>query len=72
MEELHILSVAFVMVKDGMSFPQYVDENIFQPLGMVRSTSRQPVPELLASDLAVGYWYRGNAYEAAPFIYSHA
>lgn len=56
----------------GMSFSEYIDENIFQPLGMSRSTFRQPVPESMASDLAVGYWYRGNAYEAAPFIYAHA
>ncbi len=54
----------------GMSFAEYIDENIFQPLGMSRSTFRQPVPESMASDLAVGYWYRGDAYEAAPFIYA--
>lgn len=54
----------------GMSFSEYIDENIFQPLGMSRSTFRQPISESMASDLAVGYWYKGNAYEAAPFIYA--
>lgn len=56
----------------GTSFSEYVEKNIFQPLGMVRSTFQQPVPEDLASDLAVGYKYKDGNYEAAPFIYTHA
>jgi CubicO group peptidase (beta-lactamase class C family) len=39
----------------GMPFEQYAEEHIFEPLGMNRSTFRQPLPADLASDMAVGY-----------------
>jgi CubicO group peptidase (beta-lactamase class C family) len=42
----------------GMPYEQYIEENILGPLGMARSTFRQPVPSALADDLAVGYVYR--------------
>jgi hypothetical protein len=41
-----------------MPYEQYVEDNIFGPLGMARSTFRQPVPPALSDDLAVGYAYR--------------
>jgi CubicO group peptidase (beta-lactamase class C family) len=46
----------------GMPYEQYVEENIFGPLGMARSTFRQPLPPALADDLAVGYTYRQGDY----------
>lgn len=39
----------------GESFSDYVENRIFTPLGMSRSTLRQPVPQHLAVDLAQGY-----------------
>ncbi|MDQ1287986.1 MAG: hypothetical protein QG622_1551 [Actinomycetota bacterium] len=36
-------------------FPVYVEENIFKPLKMTRSTFRQPVPQELASFVSTGY-----------------
>jgi CubicO group peptidase (beta-lactamase class C family) len=42
----------------GMSWEEYLERNIFGPLGMTRSSTRQPVPEALASDVA-------NVYEAS-------
>jgi hypothetical protein len=47
----------------GMPYEQYVEENIFGPLGMTRSTFRQPPPPALADDLAVGYRYDQGAYQ---------
>ena len=45
----------------GMPYEQYVEDNIFEPLGMTRSTFRQPPPPALADDQAVGYVYdQGN------------
>lgn len=46
-----------VLVEDvsGRSFDDYVDAEVFGPLGMARSTFRQPPPEALRGDLAVGY-----------------
>jgi CubicO group peptidase (beta-lactamase class C family) len=39
----------------GEPFYAYVENHIFAPLGMERSTLRQPVPAELADDLAAGY-----------------
>jgi CubicO group peptidase (beta-lactamase class C family) len=39
----------------GRSFDDYVEENIFQPLNMTRSTFRQPLPTGLASSMSSGY-----------------
>jgi len=39
----------------GRPFPQYIDENIFKPLGMSRSTFVQPLPAALASQMSNGY-----------------
>jgi CubicO group peptidase (beta-lactamase class C family) len=44
----------------GTPFPQYIDENILQPLGMTRSSFLLP-PEL-APDLAIGYNYASGKY----------
>jgi len=45
----------------GMPYEQYVEDNIFGPLGMTRSTFRQPPPPALADNQAVGYVYaQGN------------
>jgi len=46
----------------GMPYEQYVEDNIFGPLEMARSTFRQPVPSALADDLAVGYVYDQGDY----------
>jgi len=39
----------------GMSFDDYLDKNIFQPLDMQHSTFRQPLPEQLKGDMSGGY-----------------
>lgn len=39
----------------GKSFDYYVEQNIFQPLGMAHSTFRQPLPAAFDPDMAVGY-----------------
>lgn len=39
----------------GKPFNDYVDENIFKPLGMNHSTFRQPLPENLAPNMSSGY-----------------
>ena len=41
----------------GMPLAEYVEKNIFTPLGMTRSTLRQPLPPALAADLSNGYHY---------------
>jgi hypothetical protein len=39
----------------GLPFEEYVEAHIFEPLGMARSTFRQPLPGELAGELALGY-----------------
>jgi CubicO group peptidase (beta-lactamase class C family) len=39
----------------GEPFESYVERHIYAPLGMTRSTFRQPVPEQLKADLSQGY-----------------
>ena len=39
----------------GQSFESYVDEHIFQPLGMQQATFEEPLPDHLAAHMAQGY-----------------
>lgn len=46
----------------GMSLNDYVEQNILNPLGMSRTTLRQPLPSSLAPMLSKGYQYSGGVY----------
>lgn len=39
----------------GLSFDDYLDQNIFRPLGMTKSSFRQPLPEALMAGMGLGY-----------------
>ena len=39
----------------GLSFDDYVEQRIFQPLGMTRSSFRQPLPPQLLAGMSKGY-----------------
>jgi len=41
--------------RSGMSFDDYVEKNIFQPLGMNHSSFRQPLPKKLQPFMSQGY-----------------
>lgn len=49
----------------GMPFDDYVEKEIFQPLGMRYATFRQPLPEALAAQMSSGYPRAGQG--AKPF-----
>jgi CubicO group peptidase (beta-lactamase class C family) len=51
----------------GMSFADYVRQNIFEPLGMERSTFVEPLPEHLAADMAKSYAVEAGAFAEKPF-----
>jgi CubicO group peptidase (beta-lactamase class C family) len=51
----------------GMPFAEYVEKNIFEPLGMDRSTFREPLPKDLAPDMAVGYKRKNGLYVPGSF-----
>ncbi len=52
-------------------FIDYIEANLFEPLGMTRSTFLQPPPPLLWEDLATGYQYKKsrNEFESVPYLY---
>lgn len=44
----------------GMSYDDYLEEYLFEPLGMGYTTARQPLPERFSEDMSKGYgWERG-------------
>lgn len=53
----------------GMAWEDYVEVNIFKPLGMTRSTPRQPLPPDLASEAANGYKHSRGMYVLEEFEY---
>jgi len=53
----------------GMTFYEYVENNIFEPLEMTRATLRQPLPENLAADMSSGYNYVNGDYLKTGFEY---
>jgi CubicO group peptidase (beta-lactamase class C family) len=60
-----------VEVISGIPYAEYIEQNIFNPLGMNRSTFRQPIPPDMAPDLALGYKYILGRYLPAPVKYSN-
>lgn len=47
-----------IEVVTGEKFEDYVEKNIFEPLGMVMSTFREPLPENLVPFMSKGYTFR--------------
>lgn len=50
----------------GKPYDQYLQDNIFDPLGMTHSTARQPIPENLRANVSVGYTYNNGAIQKFP------
>jgi CubicO group peptidase (beta-lactamase class C family) len=53
----------------GQPFADYIEQNIYAPLAMTRSTFRQPLPAELAPDLARPYRFIDGTYREAEFEY---
>jgi len=53
----------------GVTFEDYVEENIFGPLNMNRSTFREPTPGHLKQDIVRAYVYRKGVHEELPVFY---
>lgn len=51
----------------GVSFEEYIEQKIFKPLGMDRTTFRQPVPDHLINQLSRGYSYSPNGHQKMDF-----
>jgi CubicO group peptidase (beta-lactamase class C family) len=50
----------------GEPYDQYIQEHIFDPLGMAHSTARSPIPPDLRAHASVGYTYEDGAFQAFP------
>jgi CubicO group peptidase (beta-lactamase class C family) len=53
----------------GQPFAQYIDQNIFKPLGMNRSSFEQVLPPQLTSDVAQQYEYANGVFTPLARIY---
>ena len=51
----------------GKRFEDYIEEFIYQPLGMEKSTFRQPLPAPLSELMSNGYSYKDGAFKAEEF-----
>lgn len=51
----------------GIPFEEYVETRVFDPLGMDRSTFRQPLPEDLSRDMSAGYSFSNGWFEEEDF-----
>jgi len=52
----------------GQPYEQYIQEHIFDPLGMVHSTAQLPVPPDLLASVSLGYWDVDGVSQAVPTI----
>ena len=69
----HGYTLAGLIVEEvsGMPFPDYVEQNILQPLRMGNSTFQQPAPEHILTKLATGYGYAEGEYAAYQLDYNN-
>lgn len=51
----------------GIPFEEYVEQNIFKPLGMEHSSFREPLPAEIAPDMSVAYTYKNGLLKAEDF-----
>jgi hypothetical protein len=61
------LAAYVVEVVSGLPFEDYLERNIFDPLGMRHSTFRQPLPERLESLMSGGYKFQLGVFEPDDF-----
>jgi len=62
-------ALAGLMVENvsGTPFNQYIEENIFKPLGMNSSSFVEPLPEALHKNMAVGHKRKAGVLKSQPF-----
>jgi CubicO group peptidase (beta-lactamase class C family) len=51
----------------GVSWEEYVEKHILEPLGMNHTSPRQPLPASLASDMSEGYKYQKGGFTPKKF-----
>lgn len=66
------LAGRIVEIASGLPFDDYIEQHIFTPLGMSRSTFREPLPPELAQRMSAGYVFEGGKFERRDFEFIHA
>jgi CubicO group peptidase (beta-lactamase class C family) len=61
-----ILAGYIVARVSGQPYEQYIQEHIFNPLGMLHATAQTPIPPDLRAHLSVGYTYADGIFQAFP------
>ena len=61
-----ILAGYIVSRVSGQPYDQYIQQHIFDPLGMVHATAQWPMPPELAAHASVGYVNGDGAFQALP------
>jgi len=56
-----------VELVSGIPFEDYVEQNIYKPLGMEHSSFRQPLPPGLAQDVSAGYRFKNGVFKSEEF-----
>lgn len=51
----------------GVPFDEYIEKNIYEPLGMNHSSFREPLPADIIDDMTVGYKREAGVYTAQPY-----
>ncbi len=51
----------------GKTWDEYIEANIFAPLGMTQATGRQPLPERYDPDMARAYSWSNGRFESKPW-----
>lgn len=51
----------------GLSFDEYMEQRLLQPLGMVNASSRQPLPASLKPQMSAGYSWKDGRYAQEKF-----
>ena len=58
-----------VEIASGMTWADYIEAHILEPLEMTHSTGRQPVPDDLVESLVTGYRLAGGDQQAQDFTF---
>lgn len=67
----HSLGIAGLIIENlsGLTWAEYVQQNILDPLGMDYATAYQPVPDALTENSSKGYVWQNGEYVEKPFEY---
>lgn len=56
-----------VELVSGLPFEDYIEQNIYKPLGMEHSSFREPLPPGLAQDVSTGYRFKNGIFKSEDF-----